>query len=135
MEDTIAKAQSLAGKYAVSPKVLEKQQIQINASSPDGFSFSLIVYGSEYVLGFGDWHQSFDEQEEALLAFEKCLSGEAQLRDVTSFNVPCQGTLEILGSSELRPQVRYVMVSVFALLLFPFPKREKVYRNSFIRAS
>ena len=135
MEDVIAEAQSLTDKYVVAPKVLEKQQIRIDVNNPDGFSFSLHLDGSEYVLVFGDWHQPFGKQEEALLAFAKCLSGEAQLRIVTSLNVPYRATLEILDSDAQRPQVRYVMGSVLGLLLFPFHKKERVYRNSFTRAS
>jgi hypothetical protein len=135
MDDVIEIAQLLAQEYAIEPKIFEGKQIRIDANNPNGFSFSLNVEGSEYILAFGDWHQPFDKQEEALLAFEKCLSGEAQLRVVTRLNIPYQGSLEIYSNGAERPQVRYVMGSLFVLFLLPFPKREKVYRNSFTRSN
>lgn len=134
MEDVIEKARLLAEKYIVEPKVIEKQLIWIDANDPNGFSFSLRVEGPECRLVFGGWHQPFDKQEEALLAFEKCLSGEAQLRVVASLNIPYKGILEIYNGNADKLENQYVMVLITALLLFPFPKREKVYRNSFTRA-
>ena len=121
MENVIEKAQLLAEEYVAKPKVLEKQEICIDASDPNGFSFSLNVAGSEYILAFGSWHQPFDRQEEALFAFERCLSGEARLRVVTSLNISYRGTLEIYKGGTEKPDTRYVMMSITSLLLFPFP--------------
>jgi len=135
MEDAITKAYSLTQKYAISPKVIEGQQIRIDSNSPDGFSFWLISYKSEYVLFFGNWHQPYDNQDEALSAFEKCLSGEAHVRDVTCLSIPCWGSLEILTPNTQSPQIRYGMGSIFGLILFLFPKKEKIYRNSFEQTS
>jgi hypothetical protein len=135
MEDVIEKAHLLAEKYIVEPKVLEKRLIRIDVNDPNGFSFSLSVDGLEYILAFGNWHQPFERQEEALLAFEKCLSGGAQLRVVTSLNILYKGILEIYDDSTDKIEAQYVMASITALLLFPFPKKERIYRNSFTRGS
>jgi hypothetical protein len=131
MEDVIEKARLLAEKYGVEPNVLEKEQIRIGASDPNGFSFLLGIAGLECIFSFGSWHQAFDNQEEALFAFEKCLSGEAQLRVVASLNIPYKGILEIYNGKAEQPEIQYGMVSIIALLLFLFPKKEKIYRNSF----
>ena len=135
MEDVIEKARLLTKNYIVEPKVLEQQWIRIDVNDPTGFSFSLRLEGLEYILVFGGWHQPFDNQKEALLAFEKCLSGEAQLRVVTALNILYKGILEIYNGSAEKPRNQYVMTPIIALLLFLFPKREKVYRNSFTRAN
>jgi len=133
MEDVIEKARLLTEKYIVEPKILEKQQICIDANNPNDFSFSLDVEGLEYILVFGSWHQPFDKQEDALFVFEKCLSGEAQLRVVTGLNISYKGTLEIYDDGVEKPAKRYVMMTIASLFLFLFPKKEKVYRNSFIK--
>src|SRR5262245_9948441 len=125
MKDVIEKARLLTEKYIIESKVLEKELIRIDVNDPSGFSFSLSVEGPVFILVFGGWHQPFNRQEEALLVFEKCLSGEARLRVFTSLNILCKGVLEIYNGSAEKLENQYVMALITALLLFHFQKRKR----------
>ena len=135
MPSILENASAIANRYFGIKAKLDNHAIHIQVENPDGFSFSLVDDEPEITLYFGNWHCPFSEEEEALRAFEKCLSGEAQLREITSLGLPYTGWLEVCEGKSQESGMSYGDVPITALFLFPFPKKERRYRNAFRKAA
>jgi hypothetical protein len=135
MPSIIENASAITNRYSGVKAKLDKHAIHIQVENPDGFSFSLVDDETEISLYFCNWHCPFSEEEEALRAFEKCLSGEAQLREITSLGLPYKGWLEVYEGKSQEAGMYYETGLITVLFLFPFPKKERRYRNAFTKAA
>jgi hypothetical protein len=130
MSQIIEKASSIVKNYPTARVKLDERAIHVIIENPDGFSFSLIDEGTETSLAFGDWDCPFSDENLALKTFEKCFSGEAQLREVISLGISYKGYLEIYEGESPKPVESYGMVSILVQFLWPFPKKERRFRNT-----
>jgi len=104
-------------------------RIEVTPPDPDGFPVSFFKHGDEFTVGFGGWHETFSEPEQALACFAFGLSSECRLL------VTCRGRFEYRWVVERLMDGQWTKIDETRLLVpVPFwrPKSIRILSNDIL---
>jgi hypothetical protein len=128
--DIIGKIKETLARYPAVRFSEEPGAITIHPADESGFTVSLQVRASGFLVHFDGWHEEFASEAEALNCLVFGLSPKCRLAVVLRGNVPVKWTIESLDDD------RWVGDSDVGLLLQPFWRRRRVvYRQNQILAA
>ena len=116
-------------KYPSIAYSVEGSKITVRPAEDQSFPVSLSVDGDEYTICFGDWHDHFETEEEALEFFAFGLSDSCRLKVISRGGHPYKWIVENLTDGTWR------VLYETGLLFFRFwcKKEETIFQNRIIR--
>jgi hypothetical protein len=114
-------ASSIEFEVSESPE----HRLTVAAADDSGFDVSLMDFGNEVLVLWGDCHAHFDDEQEAFRCFATGLTPTGRLIETTRGTIVVRSDMERLIDGEWR------CVERFGLLFMPFwrRKRVRVYQN------
>ena len=127
--NTIDNMIEMLKKYQNISYTCDAYSLTVHPADEEGFPVSLSLEEEGYTLCFGDWHDHFEAEEEALEFFAFGLSHSCRLRVISRGGHPYKWIVENLANGTWR------IVYEAGLFFFRFwgKKEEAVFQNKLIK--
>jgi hypothetical protein len=116
IDEIIAKLQ----KYPDAKYESGADFIRIFPTSQDGFNVELTVAKDNYTVYFNGWHESFEDEDEALDCVAFGLSAECRLKEYRRWNSAYKWTVEYKSTE------KWIEESTTGMFLFPFWRKLEI---------
>jgi len=126
----IEKIESKLRKYPSAQFSVSGDMITVQPTDSEGFSVWLTEKRPGYTVGYDGWHDEFEDEEDALAAFDFGLSEDCRLKVIQRGEIDCAWIVEGRDADG-----RWSGDSTTGLLFTPFwKKRKTIYRQNHLIA-